>query len=125
MIASNRQGFTLLEVLISLTIVSLALGVIFSLLGESKKLAWAAGRRLDAAIMTRAALNAAYLQEQLDDHQSVLPLNQFDATILSRKTIEPPARQTIPLNFVLEEFSLTSGGREITALRLLRKEPAK
>lgn len=65
----RMRGFTLLEVLVALTIAGMALGSIFAVIGGNKRLAWRAEDALARAIEVRSLIN----QAQLDDLRGDLP----------------------------------------------------
>ena len=50
---AEQQGFTLLEVLVALTITGMVLGSLFALAAGSKQLAFRSGESLDVAIEAR------------------------------------------------------------------------
>ena len=56
-------GFTLLEVIVALTITGFVLGGLFSLVGGSKQLTWRSEASLVRATEIRAATNFALLQK--------------------------------------------------------------
>ncbi len=66
----SQRGFTLLEVLVALTIAGMALGGIFAVIGGNKRLAWRSEEALVRAMEVRSLLNEA----QLDDLRGELPL---------------------------------------------------
>ena len=65
----GARGFTLLEVLVALTIAGMALGGLFAVIGGNKRLAWRAEGALVRATEVRSAIN----QAQLDDTRGELP----------------------------------------------------
>lgn len=65
----RMRGFTLLEVLVALTIAGMALGGLFSVIGGNKRLAWRSEETLVRAIDVRSLIN----QAQLDDMRGDLP----------------------------------------------------
>lgn len=66
---NTTRGFTLLEVLVALTIAGMALGGLFAVIGGNKRLAWRAEGALVRATQVRSAINLA----QLDDTRGELP----------------------------------------------------
>ncbi len=66
---NTMRGFTLLEVLVALTIAGMALGGLFAVIGGNKRLAWRAEGALIRATQVRSAINLA----QLDDTRGELP----------------------------------------------------
>ncbi len=67
--SDHMRGFTLLEVLVALTIAGMALGALFSIIGGNKRLAWRAEDALVRATEVRSLIN----QAQLDDTRGELP----------------------------------------------------
>lgn len=66
----HRRGFTLLEVLVALTITGMALGGLFAVIGGNKRLAW----RSEDALIRATAVRSLINQAQLDDTRGELPL---------------------------------------------------
>lgn len=67
--SERARGFTLLEVLVALTIAGMALGGLFAVIGGNKRLAWRSEEALVRAVNVRALVN----QAQLDDTRGELP----------------------------------------------------
>jgi prepilin-type N-terminal cleavage/methylation domain-containing protein len=65
----RMRGFTLLEVLVALTIAGMALGGLFAVIGGNKRLAW----RAEAALLHATEVRSAINQAQLDDTRGELP----------------------------------------------------
>ena len=59
----HMRGFTLLEVLVALTIAGMALGGLFAVIGGNKRLAWRSEDALVRTMEVRSLIN----QAQLDD----------------------------------------------------------
>ncbi len=80
---NSLRGFTLLEVLVALTITGMALGGLFAVIGGNKRLAWRSEDALIRATEVRSLIN----QAQLDDTRGELllavevPGMQLDADI--------------------------------------------
>lgn len=102
---ANREcGFTLLEVLVALTIAALALGLLLSLAASSKRLAW----RGEAALVETARLRSEVNRIRLEDGQGSLPpLLQSQALEAdSELPLEEPERLTLDSPWVLRGFEL-------------------
>ena len=65
----TSRGFTLLEVLVALTIAGMALGGLFGVIGGNKRLAW----RSEDALVRTMDLRSLINQAQLDDTRGELP----------------------------------------------------
>jgi len=63
---SAIQGFTLLEVLIAVTLTAMVLGNLLALQSQSKRLAFKADNVLQKTINQRAYFNAAWVDSQQD-----------------------------------------------------------
>jgi prepilin-type N-terminal cleavage/methylation domain-containing protein len=118
----NQQGFTLIEVIVALTITGFLLGSLFSLVGGSKQLSWRSEEALVRAIQQRAAWNFALLDNEyadleaiLDDYYEVRELDDIDA----------PDRQTQSLQYTLRALELVSEDDDVEAVatRWIRLQP--
>ncbi len=116
----NKQtGFTLLEILIAMAIIALALGTSFSLLANSKRLAFRAAYQIEQVIFLRSAINIVQIREKPEypehpqDHVKNLKLKIEDV-------LEPPIRQTNTIQLSVEPILLEDNKRgiKIPILRL-------
>lgn len=101
----NRQkGFTLLEVIIALTIVAVTLGSVLNLLAGSKQLAFRATEDIGKTIFLRSAFNAAQLLEEPEYPENP---SQYKKTLTLKKgeVLEPPNRQTTKITLGLETYT--------------------
>ncbi|OGT73501.1 MAG: hypothetical protein A3H44_06620 [Gammaproteobacteria bacterium RIFCSPLOWO2_02_FULL_57_10] len=103
---SSQQGFTLLEVVVALTITGMVLGSLFALAGGSKQLAFRSGESLHTAIQARAAINYALLQDEYREVEEILEgAERFE--IRGDDYLEFPPRKTQPTIFKLQTYSVT------------------
>ena len=105
-----QQGFTLLEVIMALTIVGFILGALFPLLGGSKQLSWRSEASLTRATSLRAATNFALLQNEFRDVEEILEADNYD--IRSIGLLEDPLRKTQPMINALQGFEIIDENRE-------------
>lgn len=114
---NGTAGFTLLEVLVALSITALCLGTILAALGQSRRLAWSAVERLDGLNAERAALHAAFLGLEADGG-FVAPPKLTDLAIL-----EATGPITGPLPVLLEQFRLSTAAGAPTGIRIRERLP--
>jgi len=79
--SNSQAGFTLLEVLVAITLTALVMGSLFSLQSQSSKLGFSSMQAIDQTVNRRAALNLAWMNtdmlEELDykvENQQKLPI---------------------------------------------------
>lgn len=105
-VGRRRQcGFTLLEVMIALTIAAFVLGGLFTLAAGSKQLAVRTQDSLRDTVATRAALNFHLLDNQYRGLENVLPGSRFRAS--GEGLLTEPPRRTMPLSDLLEQYQIT------------------
>ena len=119
----NQQGFTLIEVIVALTMTGFLLGGLFSLVGGSKQLSWRSEEALVRAIQQRAAWNFALLDNEYADLEAILDDDYYEVRELD--DIEAPDRQTQSLQYTLRALELVSedGDVEAVATRWIRLQP--
>ena len=89
---SSHAGFTLLEVIVALTITGFVLGGLFSLVGGSKQLSWRSEASLVEATRLRAAINFARLENEYSDVEEILLDDSYQ--IRSLDLLEDSERKT-------------------------------
>ena len=107
-----QRGFTLLEVLVALTITSLVLGALLTLSAGSKRLALTAERSLHDSMALRAAVLAA----QLDDgYRELEPaLSQARFVLREGNLLPEPAQRTAASFWLPVQVSLQDDARDVT-----------
>lgn len=65
--SERQQGFTLLEVMIALTLTGLALGGLFGIIAGNKQLAWRADAALVRSMQVRTLINFSQLNDTRGD----------------------------------------------------------
>lgn len=119
----KQSGFTLLEVLISITLTALVLGNLFALQSQSKRLNFKAQTNLQKNINQRAYLNAVWINNlQLDSYMDELSqLTKY--SVDNSKALKKPEAQSKPVNFSLESFDIVNQNNEVilSSVRLREK----
>ncbi|MFM1895635.1 MAG: hypothetical protein RLZZ385_709 [Pseudomonadota bacterium] len=116
----TSQGFTLLEVIIALTITGFILGGLFTLVAGSKQLSWRSEASLVRAVNARAAINFALLEDEFSEVEPILDNDRYDIRPLPLP--DPPERKTQATVFTLQPFEIVDDDREqiIVGTRWLR-----
>ena len=90
----SQTGFTLLEVLVAITLTGLVMGSLFSLQSQSSKLGFRSMQAIDKIVNQRAALNLAWINtdmiDTLDynvDNQKELPAPEVLEGKINSKTL--------------------------------------
>lgn len=119
---SRQRGFTLLEVMVALTITGLVLGSLFTLAAGSKRLAFLSGESLGEAAGKRAAVNFALLENDYRDVEPILENPRFD--IRAGDELEPPLRKTQALTFSLQTYEVVDEETDetLTGIRWIQLE---
>ena len=111
--AAKQQGFTLLEVLIAITLTALVLGSLFALQSQSKRLSYKAQMNLHKNINQRAYFNAAWISDRrLDSYMDELSQHS-DYSVDHKSALKKPETQVKPINFSLESFAIVNQKNEV------------
>lgn len=87
-----ERGFTLLEVMVALTITGLALGGLFGIIAGNKRLAWRAEEVLVRSMQVRGLINFSQLNDTRGD--VVVPFDSPDLQLYDNLPLEVPERRT-------------------------------
>lgn len=109
----NTKGFTLLEVLVAMTITALALGSLFSLIGGNKRLAWRAEASLAHSLQVRSQINLAQLMDE--QGELTLRLQGDKITLENGEELEEPERKTQATTSNLRGFQIKDKNGETLA----------
>ena len=104
-IIKYQYAFTLLEVLISITLSSLVLGSLFVLQSNSSKLAFKANNQIDKNLALQAALNTALLTRDSNAFFAET-LKETHYKISNISALQKPPNQAKRLNWQLEKFDI-------------------
>ena len=118
------QGFTLIEVIVALTITGFLLGGLFALVAGSKRLSYRAEDALAQSLSQRAAFNMALLDNDFAELEEILTTDSANYRVNALDDLELPDRQVQPLSFTLQAIELQSpaGDTEVIATRWVRLE---
>lgn len=121
----RQSGFTLLEVIVALTITGFILGSLFSLVGGSKQLSWRSEESLVAATRVRAATNFALLENEFHDVELILQDSSHEIRPL--EILEEPERKTQASIFTLQGYEIvnTENDQFISGSRWIQLELAQ
>lgn len=109
----GQTGFTLLEVLVALTITGLALGALLGVIGGNKRLAW----RSEAALLQTAQIRSRINLAQLNDGQGEVLVDFAESQLLLRDglLLETPERKTQGSIHALRAFAVVAADGETRA----------
>lgn len=118
----KQHGFTLLEVMIALTITGMVLGSLFALAAGSKQLAVRTQTSLHDTIQTRAHINFALLDNEFRSLEPALDTSRFRLQAIGLLPDVP--RRTSALNDLMQAWQLTDQdtGEIIEGVRWIRVE---
>ena len=109
----SSAGFTLLEVMVALTITAMALGALFSVIGGNKQLAWRAEDALVRSMHVRSLINLAQLGDE--DEALFLSIEHEGLDLVSGEQFEQPERKTESTLDDLRGFRIEAEGGETLA----------
>jgi prepilin-type N-terminal cleavage/methylation domain-containing protein len=117
---SKQKGFTLLEVIVALTITGFVLGGLFSLVGGSKQLSWRSEESLIRATRIRAATNFALLENEFNEVELILEDQNYE--IRPAELLIEPERKTQGTIHTLQAYEIVDEDRDeiISGSRWLR-----
>jgi len=107
------RGFTLLEVLVALTITGFALGALLGVIGGNKRLAWRSEAALLQASQVRAQINLAQLADTLGPLPPTTLLQSRPLRLSSDIDIEAPLRKTLGSTYALRGFELRDASGQL------------
>lgn len=116
------RGFTLLEVMIALTITAMVMGGLFTLSAGSKQLAFTAQQSLQNSTAARAAVNEALLDNEFRDLEPAMQSDRY--TIEGMDVLPDAERRTAPMSDLLQLYEIRDSqtGETIEAVRWIRAD---
>jgi len=107
----SGRGFTLLEVMVALTITGMALGGLFGVIAGNKKLAWQSEASLARTMQIRALLNYSQLDDERGD--IFIDLQNSDLLLSTGMELEPPERKTQASTLALKQYEVVDEFGEV------------
>lgn len=108
------SGFTLLEVMVALTITGMALGGLFGVIAGNKRLAWRAEEALVKTMQMRSLINFSQLNDERGE--VFIDFENDDLDILTGIALDPPARKTQASTMALRRYEVLDELGEPVAL---------
>ena len=99
-----RRGFTLLEVMVALTITGIALGSLFGIIAGNKRLAWHSEESLVKTMQARSLINFSQLKDERGD--ASVDFQNLDLIINSGFEMDIPERKTQASRLALREYEM-------------------
>ncbi len=106
----RQKGFTLLEVIVALTITGFILGGLFTLVAGSKQLSWRSEESLIRAINARAQINFALLENEFNEVEPILENDRYE--VRPREVLEEPERKTQATVYTLQAYEVVDENRD-------------
>ncbi|HTQ99738.1 MAG TPA: prepilin-type N-terminal cleavage/methylation domain-containing protein [Candidatus Acidoferrum sp.] len=109
----RNSGFTLLEVMVALTIAAVALGSLYSVIAGSKRLAWRAETALAHAVQARSHINYTQLTDEQGELEIDLGSDKMQLT--SGEKLTEPKRKTRDTSFDLRSYEIKDEHGDLVA----------
>lgn len=118
----RHRGFTLLEVMVALTITSLVLGGLFSLAAGSKQLAVRTQSTLQDTMAARAQINFSLLENDYRDIEPIITNERYQTR--AEDILPDVLRRTAPMNDLLQSYQVIDSDTDevIAGVRWIRLE---
>ena len=109
--SAHQRGFTLLEVMVALTITGMALGSLFGIIAGNKRLAWHSEESLVKTMQARSLINFSQLKDERGD--ASVDFQNLDLIINSGYELEIPERKTQASRLALREYEVFDEAGEL------------
>ncbi len=100
----SQRGFTLLEVMVALTITGMALGSLFGIIAGNKRLAWRSEESLVKTMQARSLINFSQLNDERGE--ASVDFENLNLIINSGYELEIPERKTQASRLALREYEV-------------------
>ncbi len=112
-ISNTAAGFTLLEVMVALTITGMALGGLFSVIAGNKRLAWNSEQALVRSMHVRSLINFSQLNNARGEIAVDFVSPEF--SLRTELEMETPPRKTMATLQALEAYDVVDAAGEVVA----------
>ena len=109
----KSSGFTLLEVLVAMTITAMALGSLYTVIAGNKRLAWRAEAALARSVAARSHINYAQLTDEQGD--VIVDFRDDKLNLASGDKLDEPKRKTWATASDLRSYQLKDENGELIA----------
>ena len=113
-IRKRHRGFTLLEVMVALTITGMALGGLFGVIAGNKRLAWRSEEALVRTMQTRGMINFSQLNDERGEVMVDFEYDEVD--IVTGFELETPERKTQASRLALRQYEVLDELGDIVAV---------
>ncbi len=110
---AQANGFTLLEVMVALTITGLALGGLFGVVAGNKRLAWRSEQALLESMRVRSLINFTQLNNERGE--IIIDLENNALKLTDDLALEVPARKTMGSTQALRSYEIRDANDEVVA----------
>jgi len=104
LLGKRAKGFTLLEVLVAMTITGMALGALFGVIAGNKRLAWRSEASLVTTMQTRSLINYSQLNDEQGD--VYIDFENQELSIDSGYVLDQPERKTQASTMALRQYEI-------------------
>ena len=104
LLGKRAKGFTLLEVLVAMTITGMALGALFGVIAANKRLAWRSEASLVTTMQTRSLINYSQLNDEQGD--VYIDFENQELSIDSGYVLDQPERKTQASTMALRQYEI-------------------
>ena len=109
----KSRGFTLLEVMVALTITGLALGGLFGVVAGSKRLAFRSERALLESMQVRSLINFTQLNNQRGE--IIIDFENTELQLDDDHELEVPERKSMGTTQALRTYEIRDSSDEVVA----------
>lgn len=110
---AHTRGFTLLEVLVALTITGLALGGLFGVVAGNKRLAWRSEQALLESMQVRSLINFTQLNNERGE--IIIDFENTELQLIDELEFEVPERKTMGSTQAIRGFEIRDENDELIA----------